>query len=146
MNFHKFCVSVAYLVIIASLIYIINYCFMHLKNQRLVVEGLKHGRGSDVKKIAETLETLTIQNSDRLLPGKYKDDYETLLLNLEDYISSLIVTKTIDSSKAFSESEKEDKYDALKDLLDIDQLIRLKDNLGSTMDWITKQSESNEYA
>lgn len=146
MNFHKFCVSVAYLVIIASLIYIINYCFMHLKNQRLVVEGLKHGRGSDVKKIAETLETLTIQNSDRLLPGKYKDDYETLLLNLEDYISSLIVTKTIDSSKAFSESEKEDKYDVLKDLLDIDQLIRLKDNLGSTMDWITKQSESNEYA
>ena len=64
-----------------------------------------------VGKAAEAFKTATIQLQDTLLINKYRNDYENLIMNMDDYFKLLVISSL--SNNKYDEAVKYNSYQAM---------------------------------
>ena len=134
---------------IFKIIGIIVVCFfiiyMTLKMfslQTKVVEGLTNpdeidissfGESSHAISYASSIKSRVIKLQDELLISKYKKDYEDVIINLDDYISYLMIKHTLNMNLS---GDLESNVEAIEKL---NILKNSKDSLNATMTFLDKQ-------
>jgi hypothetical protein len=97
------------------------------------VEGLENredsssntGLGIGAKDTASKVKSLSIGLTDKLLVPKYKKDYETLIINAEEYINALMLTKVLAAGN-----------EDISALIQVGQLKQAKDALNDVMKYV----------
>lgn len=125
---------------------IIGVCFfiifMVIKifyNQTNVVEGLtnnstststKSGEAGSAETYAASIKAETVKLQDELLVSKYRKEYETAIINLDDYIGYLMIKQALNMKTGSSNIESINSLNILKNA---------KDSLNATMTFLDKQ-------
>ena len=138
---------------IFKIIGIIVVCFfiiyMTLKMfslQSQVIEGLTNsdetvspsynsssGESGNAISYASSIKSRVIKLQDELLISKYKKDYEDVIINLDDYISYLMIKQTLNMKL---DGDLESNVEAIEKL---NILKNSKDSLNATMTFLDKQ-------
>jgi hypothetical protein len=94
------------------------------------------GYAGNAQSYAAAIKALSVQLSDKLIVSKYRTDYENIIINLEDYISLLMmnIILTINTNSSSSSSTTQD--DTVKLLNDLGSLKASKDALNDTMKYL----------
>jgi len=85
------------------------------------IAGSAAGYGANIK-------ARTIKSQDELLISKYRKDYETVILNLDDFVNNLMLKTTL-------EIDTDKPYEGLKKLSELNQS---KNALNSVMKFVDK--------
>lgn len=96
--------------------------------------NLTSGSGANAEKYAATIKSLTIKMQDELLIGKYRKDYENAIINLDDFVSMLMLKQVL-SLKPNDGNPKAN----IEMLASLTVLKNSKDALNSTMTFLDKQ-------
>jgi len=88
--------------------------------------------GNAVSYIAD-IKSRIIKLQDELLIRKYKKDYETVIINLDDYIGYLMIKQTLNMNL------DNDIETNIKDIEKLNILKNSKDSLNATMSFLDKQ-------
>jgi hypothetical protein len=123
------------------IIYIIVKMF---KLQATVLEGLTNGSDSNSLNInngeagtassyAAAIKAQVVKLQDELLISKYRKDYETVIINLDDYIGYLMIKQVLNMKIT-------DNLEAnMVSINNLNSLKTAKDSLNSTMTFLDKQ-------
>lgn len=130
------------LLAIAVMVIIIVYLIMNIFNIRLVkqegIENMDNNETLPIEKAALESLNATIQSKitmldDELMLKKYKSQYETTIINMDDYINLLMMQEIVNT-----------KYDSgvettIKSLENLNILKASKDALNTAMNYLDKQ-------
>lgn len=113
--------------------FIIYFSIKLFQLQSNLVEGMTTGETSNAASNAAALKSQVIKMQDELLVSKYRKDYETSIINLDDYVGYLmlkqIVNLKIDGNvKSVTEG-----------LNNLNILKEAKDSLNTAMTFLDKQ-------
>ena len=72
------------------------------------------GVAGNAQSYAANIKSLTVKNQDTLLISKYRNDYENVILNLDDYVNTLMLQTALNIDPVKS-SESLDKLKALNE-------------------------------
>jgi hypothetical protein len=118
------------LVVVAMIIIFI--IIRAMKFNLSVMEGLTNNTSgtapSDAESNAAKIKALTTTLTDSLLISKYRKDYETLLINADDYCGALMLQKI--------QSCGSNDTEFIKCMADVNTLKEAKDSLNVTMKWL----------
>ena len=129
--------------------FIIYYVVKCLHLQTSIIEGLTNegdkpdtvksetpptGAAGNAEKYAATIKSLTINMQDQFLIPKYRKDYENAIINLDDFVSMLMLKQAL--SLKLNESNPKANVEVLASLV---TLKSSKDALNSIMTFIDKQ-------
>lgn len=109
-----------YIPLFTVIFFIIYLIFRSFHYNPMLLEGMENasGKKDDVSKdgmadnaatYAAALKASVIQNQDKLLITKYRSDYESAILNLDDLISTLMLKTAL----TFNENNPMDSVDKL---------------------------------
>ena len=96
--------------------------------------NLTSGSGANAEKYADAIKSLTVKMQDELLIGKYRKDYENAIINLDDFVSILMLKQVL-SLKPNDGNPKAN----IEMLASLNILKSSKDALNSTMTFLDKQ-------
>ena len=82
---------------------------------------------------ASTIKSLTVKLQDELLISKYRKEYESIIINLDDYTGYLMIQQLLNIKP---NSDLKTKIEALNNL---NTLKNAKDSLNSAMIFLDKQ-------
>jgi len=119
---------------IVAFIVLAHFTIKYLNMATDTIEGLENreentGMGIGAKDTASKIKSLSVGLTDKLLVPKYKKDYETLIINAEEYINALMLSKVLAAGN-------EDVYA----LLVLGQLKQAKDALNDVMKYVDTYS------
>jgi hypothetical protein len=122
---------------IGTFIVLAHFTIKYLNMATDTIEGLenredsssKTGMGIGAKDTASKVKSLTIGLKDKLLVPKYKKDYETLIINTEEYINALMLTKVLVAGN-----------ENISALIQVGQLKQAKDALNDVMKYVDTHS------
>lgn len=127
-------------IIIISCIIIYTTIFSFKTNKK-IVEGLTNssttgtnGVAANATKYASGLKSKTVQLQDELLIPKYRTDYETVIINAEDYVNTLTLKELLTMN--LSDTSTQDNMTIINNL---NTLNTAKISLNSLMEWLDKQ-------
>lgn len=128
-------------IIVVSLV-IINYAvkLFHLQTSA-VVEGLTNpdsatpssGEAGTAASYAAGIKSQVVKLQDELLVAKYRKDYETAIINLDDYVGYLMIKQVLNMKV---EGDIQANITAINNL---NSLKTAKDSLNATMTFLDKQ-------
>ena len=109
--------------------------------QTKVVEGLTNadttnkssGEAGTSASYAATIKSQTVKLQDELLISKYRKDYETVIINLDDYIGYLMLKQILNISPSG------DLKSDIELLNNLNTMKLAKESLNSTMSFLDKQ-------
>ncbi len=118
---------------IVAFIVLAHFTIKYLNMATDTVEGLENredsssntGLGIGAKDTASKVKSLSIGLTDKLLVPKYKKDYETLIINAEEYINALMLTKVLAAGN-----------EDISALIQVGQLKQAKDALNDVMKYV----------
>jgi len=115
---------------IVAFIVLAHFTIKYLNMATDTIEGLENreentGMGIGAKDTASKVKSLTIGLTDKLLVPKYKKDYETLIINAEEYINALMLTKVLAAGN-----------EDISALIQVGQLKQAKDALNDVMKYV----------
>ena len=118
---------------IGTFIVLAHFTIKYLNMATDTVEGLENredsssntGLGIGAKDTASKVKSLSIGLTDKLLVPKYKKDYETLIINAEEYINALMLTKVLAAGN-----------EDISALIQVGQLKQAKDALNDVMKYV----------
>ena len=121
--------------------FVIYMVLKMFKLQKSVVEGLTNadsptpvsGEAGTAAEYAAGIKSRLVQLQDELLVAKYRKDYETAIINLDDYIGYLMIQQTLNM-----------KLDAdiklqIESINNLNILKNAKESLNATMAYLDKQ-------
>jgi hypothetical protein len=119
--------------------YLVNY---FTSSQYTIIEGLENnGASSYANNIAASavtyatnIKAATTANTDALLIVKYKTDYEASLVNMDDYICTLMMQQVQSMDTTTTDSSKN-----LESLANLASLQQAKAALNTVMTFVDKQ-------
>jgi hypothetical protein len=119
---------------IGAFIVLAHFTIKYLNMATDTVEGLENreentGMGIGAKDTASKVKSLTVGLTDKLLVPKYKKDYETLIINAEEYINALMLTKVLAAGN-----------EDISALIQVGQLKQAKDALNDVMKYVDTYS------
>jgi hypothetical protein len=119
---------------IGAFIVLAHFTIKYLNMATDTVEGLENreentGMGIGAKDTASKVKSLTVGLTDKLLVPKYKKDYETLIINAEEYINALMLTKVLAAGNK-----------DISALIQVGQLKQAKDALNDVMKYVDTYS------
>jgi hypothetical protein len=78
-----------------------------------------NGFAGSAQNYAANIKSLTIKNNDELLITKYRSDYENTILNLDDFINSMMLQTvlTVDTSNPMTSIKKLNELNTAKTAL-----------------------------
>ena len=137
---------VGILIVSFFIIYMVVKMF---KLQATVLEGLTNGSDDSISSsstsnvtngeagtaasYAATIKAQTVKLQDELLISKYRKDYETVIINLDDYIGYLMIKQVLNMKVT-------DNLQAnMISINNLNNLKSAKDSLNSTMTFLDKQ-------
>jgi hypothetical protein len=133
-----------FLIILVIVIFYINKC-MYI--QTAIIEGLTNsdapdatatpsanGEAGNAKNYAEGIKAKVVQLQDELLISKYRKDYENAIINMDDYVSILML-KQILNMKPNDANPKA----TLEQIGSLNVLKNSKDALNATMKYVDTQ-------
>jgi hypothetical protein len=120
------------LIIFVSIIFIQSFYFKEgLETSSSSTNNpILNGYAGNAKSFAETIKSLSVKLSDKLIVSKYRTDYENIIINMEDYIS-LIMLDII-----FSLNTSSSQVETIKLLNDLGTLKTSKDALNDSMKYL----------
>lgn len=103
-----------------------------------VVEGLtnnttKGGEAGSAESYAASIKAQTVKLQDELLISKYRKEYESAIINLDDYIGYLMIKQTL-NMKADGDSKTN-----IENINALNILKNAKESLNTTMTFLDKQ-------
>lgn len=118
---------------VGTFIVLAHFTIKYLNMATDTVEGLENredsssntGLGIGAKDTASKIKSLSIGLTDKLLVPKYKKDYETLIINAEEYINALMLTKVLAAGN-----------EDISALIQVGQLKQAKDALNDVMKYV----------
>ena len=118
---------------IVAFIVLAHFTIKYLNMATDTIEGLENredsssntGMGIGAKDTASKVKSLSIGLTDKLLVPKYKKDYETLIINAEEYINALMLTKVLAAGN-----------EDISALIQVGQLKQAKDALNDVMKYV----------
>uniref|UniRef100_A0A6C0KP90 Uncharacterized protein n=1 Tax=viral metagenome TaxID=1070528 RepID=A0A6C0KP90_9ZZZZ len=137
MNKDEFFKIIGILIVSFFIIYFIVKMF---KLQASVIEGLTNGSDTPDSGEAGTavsyaagIKAQVVKLQDELLIAKYRKDYETAIINLDDYIGYLMIKQVLNMKIS-------DNLQSNIDLINnLNSLKEAKDSLNTTMTFLDKQ-------
>lgn len=114
----------------------------NLQSNNNVYEGLTNKSGSTTKaggeagsaeSYAAAIKAETVKLQDELLISKYRKDYESAIINLDDYIGYLMIKQTLNMNTS-GDSKSNIEY-----LNSLNILKNAKDSLNATMTFLDKE-------
>jgi hypothetical protein len=121
------------LIIFVSIIFIQSFYFkegLETSSSSSTNNPILNGYAGNAKSFAETIKSLSVKLSDKLIVSKYRTDYENIIINMEDYIS-LIMLDII-----FSLNTSSSQVETIKLLNDLGTLKTSKDALNDSMKYL----------
>jgi hypothetical protein len=126
--------------------FIIYMVVKMFKLQATVLEGLTNGSDNSDSSLsssngeagtaasyAATIKAQTVKLQDELLISKYRKDYETVIINLDDYIGYLMIKQVLNMKVS-------DNLQAnMVTINNLNSLKSAKDSLNTTMTFLDKQ-------
>jgi len=79
-----------------------------------ITSTISSGVAGNAQSYAANIKSLTVKNQDTLLISKYRNDYENVILNLDDYVNTLMLQTALNIDPVKS-SESLDKLKALNE-------------------------------
>ena len=129
--------------IIIVCFFIIYMSMKMFQLQTNVIEGLTNpdssmthpssGEGGTATSYAAGIKAQVIKLQDELLISKYRKDYESVLINLDDYIGYLMI------KQALNLNIDGDMKSIIESLNNLNSLKNTKDSLNITMSFLDKQ-------
>jgi hypothetical protein len=121
--------------------FVIYMVLKMFKLQKSVVEGLTNadtitpvsGEAGTAAEYAAGIKARLVKLQDELLVGKYRNDYEAAIINLDDYIGYLMIQQTLNM-----------KFDGdiklqMESINNLNILKNAKESLNATMAYLDKQ-------
>jgi len=121
------------LIIFVSIIFIQSFYLkegLETSSSSSTNNPILNGYAGNAKSFAETIKSLSVKLSDKLIVSKYRTDYENIIINMEDYIS-LIMLDII-----FSLNTSSSQVETIKILNDLGTLKTSKDALNDSMKYL----------
>ena len=131
------------IVIVCFFIIFMSVKMFHL--QTSIVEGLTNpgttttttsptnGEAGTAESYAAAINAQVVKLQDELLISKYRKDYESVIINLDDYISFLMIKQTLNMNI------KDDASSNIDALNNLNTLNNAKSSLEATMSFLDKQ-------
>ena len=125
-------------ILIVSL-FIIYFIVKMFHLQVSVIEGLKNadtpssGEAGTAASYAASIKALVVKLQDELLIAKYRQDYESVIINLDDYIGMLMIKQVLNIKPS---DDIKSTVDAINNL---NSLKTAKESLNTTMTFLDKQ-------
>jgi hypothetical protein len=123
--------------------FVIYMVLKMFKLQKSVVEGLTNpdssgpapvsGEAGTAAEYAAGLKARLVKLQDELLVAKYRKDYESAIINLDDYIGYLMIQQTLNMKL---DGEMKTQIESINNL---NILKNAKESLNSTMAFLDKQ-------
>jgi hypothetical protein len=121
--------------------FVIYMVLKMFKLQKSVVEGLTNadsptpvsGEAGTAAEYAAGIKSRLVQLQDELLVAKYRKDYETAIINLDDYIGYLMIQQTLNMK---FEGDIKTQIESINNL---NILKNAKESLNATMAYLDKQ-------
>ncbi len=127
--------------------FIIYFTMKILHPQSNVIEGLTNadgtispsatppssGEAGNASSYAAAIKAQVVKLQDELLVPKYRKDYETAIINLDDYIGYLMIKQTLNMKL---DGDMKSNIEAVNNL---NILKNAKDSLNATMTFLDKQ-------
>jgi len=121
--------------------FVIYMVLKMFKLQKSVVEGLTNadsptpvsGEAGTAAEYAAGIKSRLVQLQDELLVAKYRKDYETAIINLDDYIGYLMIQQTLNMK---FEGDIKTQIESINNL---NILKNAKESLNATMAFLDKQ-------
>lgn len=121
--------------------FVIYMVLKMFKLQKSVVEGLTNsdstspvsGEAGTAAEYAAGIKARVVKLQDELLVGKYRSDYETSIINLDDYIGYLMLQQTLNMK---FEGDIKTQIESINNL---NILKNAKESLNATMAFLDKQ-------
>lgn len=121
--------------------FVIYMVLKMFKLQKSVVEGLTNsdssspvsGEAGTAAEYAAGIKARLVKLQDELLVGKYRKDYETTIINLDDYIGYLMIQQTLNMK---FEGDIKTQIESINNL---NILKNAKESLNATMAFLDKQ-------
>jgi hypothetical protein len=132
---------VGILIVCFFIIYMVVKMF-HL--QATVVEGLTNSDGSSGSNVttgeagtatsyAAAVKAQVVKLQDELLVAKYRKDYESVIINLDDYIGYLMIKQTLNMKIS------DDNKSNIEAINNLNIMKSAKESLNATMTFLDKQ-------
>jgi hypothetical protein len=120
------------LIIFVSIIFIQSFYFKEglETSSSSSNNSILNGYAGNAKSFAETIKSLSVKLTDKLIVSKYRTDYENIIINMEDYIN-LIMLDII-----FSLNTSLNQVETIKLLNDLGTLKASKDALNDSMKYL----------
>jgi len=126
-----------YIPLFIMISFIIYLIFRSFHSNPMLIEGMtdkkevdsKNGIADNAATYAAALKASTIKNQDEVLITKYRSDYETAILNLDDLINVLMLKTAL----SFNETNPMDSLDKLS------KMQQAKVALNSVMKFVDSQ-------
>ena len=125
-------------ILIVSL-FIIYFIVKMFHLQVSVIEGLTNadtpssGEAGTAASYAASIKALVVKLQDELLIAKYRQDYESVIINLDDYIGMLMIKQVLNIKPS---DDIKSTVDAINNL---NSLKTAKESLNTTMTFLDKQ-------
>jgi hypothetical protein len=127
------------LLLFVAICLVIYLVFRRFYYNPMLIEGMTDGSGNSIAKAngiagnagsyAASLKSLTIQSQDTLLISKYRADYESAILNLDDLINTLMLKTAL----SVDQNNPEDSIEKLS------KMQQAKVALNSVMKFVDSQ-------
>jgi hypothetical protein len=115
-------------IFICFIVYILFRKFNYSVEGMTNAEDPINGRAGNAAAYSASLKAASIKKQDAFLISKYHDDYEQTLLNLDDYISNLMLETALNV-------DQNNPHDSIKKLADLNNA---KTSLNSLMKFIDR--------
>jgi hypothetical protein len=128
------------LLLFIAICFVIYLVFTNFNNKSMLIEGMtdasgntynapENGIAGNAASYAAALKTTTIKSQDTLLISKYRSDYESAILNLDDLINNLMLKTAL----TINQSDPSDSIDKLA------KMQQAKIALNSVMKFVDSQ-------
>jgi hypothetical protein len=121
------------LIIFVSIIFIQSFYLkegLETSSSSSTNNPILNGYAGNAKSFAETIKSLSVKLSDKLIVSKYRTDYENIIINMEDYISLIMLDIIFSLNTSSSQDE------TIKILNDLGTLKTSKDALNDSMKYL----------
>lgn len=103
------------------------------KNPYAIIEGFDSGEAGTSSSYAASIKAQVVKLQDELLVSKYRKDYETAIINLDDYAGYLMLKQILNMKL---DGDMKSNVEALNN---INILKNAKDSLNTAMTFLDKQ-------
>ena len=128
-------IQIKYLAFFIIIIFFIYYFLYLSKQQFKLIESLTNN-SYDSETFANDIKESTNKMTDTLLVSKYRDNYENIIINLEEWCNAKILSTILDGSIDIKSSGEEEIINSMKK---INEMENFKNNLNSSMKFLDSQ-------